>query len=101
MESASRETHGESIDVRRPVGAYSSPDEGAPGFKSRNHPIAKSQNSYAAGLNSLISQNSAAATAADAGIVKIHAQTIFPATPQRTADNLCVAPTPTIAPVIV
>ena len=35
------------------------------------------------------------------GIVNIHAQTIFPATPQRTAESLFVAPTPTIAPVMV
>ena len=35
------------------------------------------------------------------GMVKIHAQIMFPATPQRTAESLLVAPTPTIAPVIV
>src|SRR5437016_9172290 len=40
------------------------------------------------------------ATPAAAGIVSTHAQTIRPATPQRTADSLVVAPTPTIAPVI-
>ncbi len=38
---------------------------------------------------------------ADAGIVKIHAHTILPATPQRTAEVLRAAPTPTMAPVIV
>ena len=38
---------------------------------------------------------------ADAGIVRIHAQTICRATPQRTADSRRVAPTPTMAPVIV
>src|SRR5450759_2758996 len=38
---------------------------------------------------------------AETGIVKSHAQTIFPATPQRTAVSLVVAPTPTMAPVIV
>ena len=37
----------------------------------------------------------------DAGIVRIHAQTIRPAMPQRTADNRRVAPTPTMAPVMV
>src|SRR5580765_7593179 len=42
-----------------------------------------------------------AATNADAGIVKIQAQTILPATPQRTADILREAPTPTMAPVMV
>lgn len=36
-----------------------------------------------------------------AGIVKIQAQIMFPAIPQRTALALCVEPTPTIAPVIV
>ena len=35
------------------------------------------------------------------GIVKIHAQMMFPATPQRTADRRLVAPTPIMAPVIV
>src|SRR5919201_1962360 len=40
------------------------------------------------------------ATPAAAGMVSTQAQTIRPATPQRTADNLVVAPTPTIAPVI-
>src|SRR5258708_12572022 len=38
---------------------------------------------------------------AEAGIVKLHAQTLFPATPQRTAETLRVEPTPTIAPVMV
>ncbi len=35
------------------------------------------------------------------GMVKIQAQIMVPATPQRTADNLLVDPTPIIAPVIV
>src|ERR1051325_8982229 len=35
-----------------------------------------------------------------AGIVRIQAQTIWPAKPQRTADHRRVAPTPTIEPVI-
>src|SRR2546425_989306 len=39
-------------------------------------------------------------TAADAGIVMIHAQKILRATPQRTADNRRVAPTPMIAEAI-
>jgi len=51
-------------------------------------------------MNSTI-QNETAATKAAAGIVRIHAQTIRPATPHFTADNLRVAPTPTIDPVIV
>ncbi len=37
----------------------------------------------------------------DIGIVNIHAQMMFPATPQRTAVNLLVDPTPIIAPVMV
>src|SRR2546430_8234123 len=37
----------------------------------------------------------------DLGIVSSHAQTIRPATPQRTADSRCAAPTPEIAPVMV
>ena len=36
--------------------------------------------------------------AAAAGIVNSHAQTIWPATPHRTADKRLVAPTPTIGP---
>src|SRR6478672_3787034 len=42
-----------------------------------------------------------AAMKAEAGIVKIQAQTMLPATPQRTADARRVDPTPTMAPVIV
>ena len=38
---------------------------------------------------------------AEQGMVRIHAQTILPAIPQRTADTACVAPTPTIEPAIV
>ena len=38
---------------------------------------------------------------AAAGIVSTQAQTIRPATPQRTAEKRCVDPTPTIAPVMV
>src|SRR6476659_8503962 len=34
-------------------------------------------------------------------MVRIHAYTIRPATPHRTAENRCAAPTPTMAPVIV
>ena len=39
--------------------------------------------------------------AAAAGIVSTQAQTIWRATPQRTADSRRVAPTPTMAPVMV
>jgi len=35
------------------------------------------------------------------GIVSTHAQTIVAAIPQRTAESFFVAPTPTMAPVIV
>src|SRR5471030_1904454 len=42
-----------------------------------------------------------AATKADAGMVNTQAQTILPATPQRTADIFCAEPTPTMAPVMV
>ena len=48
-----------------------------------------------------ITHNAVAATAAEAGMVNSHAQTILRATPQRTADSRFVAPTPMIAPVIV
>ncbi|MNC92430.1 hypothetical protein D3C83_88570 [compost metagenome] len=34
-------------------------------------------------------------------MVRIHAHTMSPATPQRTAENFLAEPTPTIAPVIV
>src|SRR6185503_14717760 len=46
-------------------------------------------------------QNEIAAINAAAGIVRTQAQTILPATPHFTADSLRVAPTPTIAPVMV
>ena len=42
-----------------------------------------------------------AAISAAAGIVRIQAQTIRPATPQRTADSRLIEPTPMIAPVMV
>ena len=42
-----------------------------------------------------------AATAPEAGKVNIQAQTIFLATPQRTAEKLLTDPTPIIAPVTV
>ena len=38
---------------------------------------------------------------AEAGMVMIHAMTMLPATPQRTAEERCAAPTPTMAPVMV
>src|SRR5258708_12115522 len=38
---------------------------------------------------------------AEPGIVKIHAQMMLPATPQRTAESFCVEPTPMIEPVMV
>lgn len=42
--------------------------------------------------------NARAATAADIGMVMIQTQTILRAMPQRTAENLLVAPTPIIEP---
>ena len=38
---------------------------------------------------------------AEQGMVSIQAQTMLPATPQRTARSRLAEPTPTIAPVIV
>ena len=38
---------------------------------------------------------------AEQGIVRIHAQTMLPAIPQRTAETDCAAPTPTIEPAMV
>ena len=46
-------------------------------------------------------KNEIAAIKAAIGIVNIQAHTILRATPHLTADNLRVAPTPMIAPVIV
>src|SRR5437870_12693501 len=45
--------------------------------------------------------NVTAATAAEAGIVSTHAITMLIATPQRTADNRLVDPTPMMPPAIV
>ena len=42
-----------------------------------------------------------AATAAEAGMVRTQAQMMRRATPQRTAESRCTAPTPTMAPVMV
>jgi hypothetical protein len=50
---------------------------------------------------SLPAYQASAAIAALQGMVSIHAQTIPPATPQRTARAPRVDPTPAIAPVIV
>jgi hypothetical protein len=38
---------------------------------------------------------------AEHGMVRIQAQSRLPATPQRTADTDCAAPTPTMEPVMV
>lgn len=45
--------------------------------------------------------NEAAAIAAERGIVRTQAQPICLATPHRTAERRCVAPTQEMAPVIV
>ena len=52
-------------------------------------------------VTNCIIPHTSAATQPDAGIVKIQAQTIFFATPQRTAEKPFNEPTPTIAPVTV
>jgi hypothetical protein len=46
-------------------------------------------------------KNATAAIIADAGMVRIQAQTIRPATPHRTAESRFVEPTPMIDPVMV
>src|SRR6266699_7219522 len=56
---------------------------------------------YAPGLKKRMAKNVPAPTNPDAGMVRIHATTMRRAIPQRTADNRVVAPTPTIAPVMV
>src|SRR6185436_18310939 len=48
-----------------------------------------------------VAPQTAAAMRAERGIVSTHAQTISPATPQRTAESRWVAPTPMIEPVMV
>jgi len=53
------------------------------------------------GERRLTTKQETAATNAEQGIVSIHAHTIVPATPQRTALNLLIEPTPIIAPVMV
>ena len=45
--------------------------------------------------------HAAPAMNAEQGMVRIQAQRMLPATPQRTADTFCAAPTPTMAPVMV
>ena len=50
---------------------------------------------------SRMSQYVPMATTADAGMVRIQAQTIRCATPHRTAESRCAAPTPMITPVMV
>src|SRR5262249_39779070 len=55
----------------------------------------------APGTKKRIAQKVRAAMVAPAGIVITQAQTILRATPQRTAERRCVAPTPMMDPVIV
>ncbi len=49
----------------------------------------------------LKTHSQAAAIRAEAGMVRTQAQTIRPATPHLTEENLVVLPTPTMAPVMV
>src|SRR5271169_5890815 len=56
---------------------------------------------YASWLKKWMSQKVTMATAAEAGMVSTQAQTIWVATPQRTAERRWVVPTPTMAPVMV
>src|SRR5438309_5090748 len=56
---------------------------------------------YLPALKSLMTRKVIPAIAAEAGMVRIQAQTMRRATPQRTADSRCTAPTPTMAPVMV
>ena len=46
-------------------------------------------------------QKAMAAMKAEAGMVRIHAMTRFPATPQRTAESRLVEPTPKMQAVMV
>src|ERR1019366_392160 len=52
-------------------------------------------------FNAIRASSASALIAAAPGTVSTHAQTMRPATPQRTAVSLRTLPTPTIAPVIV
>src|SRR5712692_10158537 len=56
---------------------------------------------HATGYTKRMIQKASPATAPEAGMVSIHAHTMRRATPQRTAERRCIAPTPTIAPVMV
>ncbi len=61
----------------------------------------ENQHAYAPGLMKRMIHMVAAPTRADAGMVRTQAQTMRRATPQRTADRRVVAPTATMAPVMV
>src|SRR4051812_1419831 len=75
---------------------HSRPDPMAPARVTRRPvPATAGQN------RKLLSAEKMPATIAAAGIVKIQAQTMLPATPQRTAEAPRTLPTPTMAPVIV
>ena len=52
-------------------------------------------------IKPMLSSTGVIAITPAAGLVSTHAHTIRPARPHRTADSRFVAPTPTIAPVIV
>src|SRR5688572_10904719 len=64
-------------------------------FPRTGLPCAPDHRKYRATLHATAAMN------AEHGIVRIHAQTMLPATPQRTADRFWIEPTPTIAPVMV
>jgi hypothetical protein len=87
---SSRAPHKAPRSGRRPMSERSD----AP-HKQRAQPF------YGSFTNAARIQYETAAISADAGIVRIHAHTMRPANPQRTADSRFVAPTPTMEPVIV
>ena len=77
------------ITKSRPVGPFAKRQPSSTGLNGKNTERRRrgTKPSHAPGWNHRITQNSVAATAAEAGMVRIHAHTILPATPQRTADR--------------
>src|SRR5262245_53269799 len=90
-------THG-AAGRRRPMSPRSGPAAAAPaagrGSVRSGHPAVPYQSRAR-------TTHVTPAISAAAGMVRIQAQTMRPAIPQRTADSRVVAPTPTMAPVMV
>src|SRR5690242_6184766 len=95
--SADRQPQG-----RGEVGRHPSHEEQAPETHGRRHPAgAWGGPAHPTWRTRLVTPHTMAAISAESGMVRIQAQTMLLATPQRTAESRWVAPTPRIEAVMV